>query len=197
MDALLKTLQLGFILRSLFAGCFFVVSYQFTCDGPSALALNLSGDAVTSRLAIAAFVGVTVYVLHRAMVYPIIEQVFNLEAVGRRRHQWPLISKRSLNVLGDFWSAGAEANKQAKAIARQIAIWGDYTHMLYVSALCVISGSLLRTQVTPAQYELSWTLAIAAPVLFGAGLISNWRLHTVREYLLPKRSQSSGQGEAS
>jgi hypothetical protein len=160
------------------------------------LALSSSGDAATSTLSLATFVGVTVYILHRAVLYPILEQLFSIGVIDRFRRRWPLISRRSLNVLGDLWSAGAESGKQAEAIARQIAIWGDYTHMLYVSALCVVAGSLLRTLTTPARYEFSWTLAIAVLVLASAGLISNWRLHAVREYLLPKRAQSSGQSDA-
>ena len=192
MDALLKTLQLGFILRSLFAGVFFIVGYQFADGGPSALALNFSGDAgLTSKLATAAFAGITLYVLHRAAIYPIIEYVFSLEAIDRCRRRWPLISVRSLDVLGDLWCAGAESGKHAEAIARQIAVWGDYTHMLYVSALCLATGSVLRTFATPSRYEFSTTLAGVAFLLFLAGLVSNWRLHSVREQLLPKRVKPS------
>ncbi len=53
MDALLRTLQLGFILRSLFAGIFFVVAYRATRIGFAPLATPTADGILTTGLPVA------------------------------------------------------------------------------------------------------------------------------------------------
>ncbi len=123
--------------------------------------------------------------MHPALVYPVIEHLFNTECASRLRKRFPLISKRSIEVLQSLWLVGAERGKEGEAVVRHISVWADYTHMLYVSASCIVYGSVARSFADTQSYGISWPLLIMALTLVTGGLISNWRLHVIRENIWP------------
>lgn len=185
MDALLRALQLGFIMRSLFAGVFFVIAYRAARIGFTPLFTPTADGIFTTGLPVAVFVGVGAYVMHRALVYPVIEHLFNTPCASRLRQRFPLISKCSIEVLQSLWFVGAEQGKEGEAVVRHITVWADYTHMLYVSASCVVYGSVARSLTDTQNYGLSCPLLTLTLVLVTGGLVSNWRLHVIRENIWP------------
>ena len=99
MDSLLKTFSIGFLLRSVFAGIFFVVSYYVAFYGLDATVMKIEAKSISSpALLVGLFVGVVVYGVHRSLIYPFIEfflipklgklaeTVFHLLATQRWKH---------------------------------------------------------------------------------------------------------------
>ena len=105
MDSLLKTFDIGFLLRSVFAGIFFVVSYSVACYGlePTIIeAKSISSPA----LLVALFTGVVVYGVHRSLVYPFIEFFFDSDFGKACRNRLPLISNSTIETLRWRWNQG-------------------------------------------------------------------------------------------
>src|ERR1039458_7491826 len=99
METVFKSLELGFILRSLVAGAYFVISYIFSGGGVDALVDASKGGNYAALLPAAVLAGVTVYTLHRSVVYPVLEWILNARSVQSFRKSKPLISRETLKVL--------------------------------------------------------------------------------------------------
>jgi hypothetical protein len=65
----LKSIPFGFLLRSLFAGVFFPISYYVASHRPPFYE-GYQGIELKYVLSIAFFAGVTVYAFHRSVTYP-------------------------------------------------------------------------------------------------------------------------------
>jgi hypothetical protein len=64
--------------------------------------------------------------------------------------------------------------------ARHFSIWADYAHLQYTSALCIVFGATTGYVVADVPMEPSWAVITLGTVLFLAGLIADWRLHSMR-----------------
>ncbi len=74
MDSILKAFSIPFLLRSVFGGIFFVVSYYVAFYGLEATVMKIEAKSISSPvLLVALFAGVAVYGVHRSLVYPFIE----------------------------------------------------------------------------------------------------------------------------
>src|SRR5438552_17967331 len=94
MDSILKAFSIPFLLRSVFAGIFFVVSYYVASNGlePGLEATIIKGKSISSTaLLVALFAGVVVYGVHRAVVYSLIECFFDSTVMTAWRKGRPLI----------------------------------------------------------------------------------------------------------
>jgi hypothetical protein len=191
VDSVLKAFSIGFLLRSLFAGVFFVVSYRVAGDGITALKQINPGVLFSVGLPVAVLAGVTIYSLHRSLIYPWIEFALNSNRMEKWRRKVPLISTATLETLRKLWSAGVEKEKTLEAFARHTATWADYTHLQYTSALCIAVGSLARRFTDPGVYCFHPLLLPVTLVFFIAAATSDWRLHAVREKLMRVSSIST------
>ena len=181
MDSILKSLHLGFLLRCLFAGAYFVVAYQFTSGGSKAF-MKLDSSAVLSvALPVALLAGVTIYSLHRSVVYPGLEYVLNSDTAIGWRQCAPFISTNTKLVLKSQWSIGVEKEKANAAIVSHFTTWADHTHLQYASGICLALGSMACRFFEPGEYIVSWPIVFAVSLFVGSGLLSDWRLHSVRE----------------
>jgi hypothetical protein len=61
MEQMLKAFTIGFLLRSLFAGVFFVIAYQVSANGTMALVTFDSSVLFGVVLPVSLFSGVTIY----------------------------------------------------------------------------------------------------------------------------------------
>lgn len=181
MDGVLKSLSIGHLLRSVFAGSFFVLSYVVAGNGSNSLLQVHSSQALSSALLVALVSGVTVYGLHRALAYPMVEQIMNSPWAQSIRAKWPLISDATVTVLKDLWTLASEPGKEKQERAKHAVLWADYIHLQYVSALCIGSGTLVRVVTEPGQYTPHWPFLFLAALFTTAALVSDWRLHRVRE----------------
>ncbi len=188
MDSLLKSLSLSFLLRSVFAGAFFVISYQVAACGIQTL---LAGD--TSRLfavalPVSLFVGFTIYALHRSLLYPIVEFLLESGNVKRFRQRCPLIRDTTVDTLIKLWGYGAKPEEKTQEHAQRLAAWADVTHFNYLSALCIGAGAAFRVITAPGNYPPCWPLIFLAVAFTVAGLTSDWRLKRVRELILEREN---------
>src|SRR5271156_4210449 len=98
MDAILKSFSISFLLRSFFAGVFFVLSYRVAAEGlKNALEIN-SKDIFTIGLLFALVAGVTVYGIHRSLIYPIIEWFFNCTKNVRQKKTGNVDKKERISM---------------------------------------------------------------------------------------------------
>lgn len=182
MDELLKSFQVGILLRSVFAGVFFVIS--FCTASPNLIEIN-SDNIIRIGLPFALIAGVIVYTLHRSIAYPWIEWGCCAEwAKKLRKTCLPLISSNSVQKLADKWDAKSQTD-EGKSCKRseQAAVWADYAHMQYTAAWCIILGASISTMISDTQNHFYSPLIWMTVVFFVAALVSDWRLHSVQEKL--------------
>jgi hypothetical protein len=143
MDSILKTFSIGFLLRSVFAGIFVVVSYYVAFYGLEATVMKIEAKSISSpALLVALFAGVVVYGVHRSMVYPFIEGFFDSK-VGKDLRKWrpkalrgwkplALISHNTIQTLLWRWDQGAEERRwDHEKINKRLNEWADsYTFSL-------------------------------------------------------------------
>jgi hypothetical protein len=124
MDSIVKAFSIGFLLRSVCAGIFFVVSYYVAFYGLEATVMKIEAKSISSpALLVALFAGVVVYGVHRSLVYPFIEGFFDSK-VGKALRRWKpkalrgwkplaLISHNTIQTLLWRWDdQGAEERRR-------------------------------------------------------------------------------------
>jgi len=183
MDSVLRAFSIGFLLRSLFAGVSCLIAYKVTGDGVGSVGSIAAKNLFSEVLPIAVFSGVTIYSLHRSMVYPWIEHILNSDRGRTWRQKWPLISRNTIELLSSQWIFNAEPGKESQALSSHYSTWADYTHLQYAFAICIAVGSAVRTLVHPADYVVNPLLATLILIFLTSALISDWRLHAIREHV--------------
>ena len=193
MDTLVKSFPLSFLLRSVFSGAFFVVSYCVVSSGYVNELKIKSENIFTIALPFALIAGVTVYGIHRSLLYPLFEWCFNSEWAVKQRGVWnTLISENTIKNLVKRWDNKAEdVNQRRYERAKQLEIWADYIHLQFASAWCIILGSVAGAIIRCGHHwhhghrgHHHWhcLLVSVAFIFFVAACISNWRSHSVEEY---------------
>ncbi len=191
MEAILKNFSIGFLLRSVFAGAFFLVSYYSAENGLENLPSANLGGSITPVLLLSLFVGVVAYGFHRSLFYPFVEWFLNGTRVTKfRTDRLPLISPQSVRILIAIWGRGPDA-KDGAGYARHVSTWADYVHLQYVSAECIGFGALASRILHPGTHEWSCALILLAMAFILAGLVSDWRLHVIGDALLRKLDSES------
>jgi len=184
MEQVLKAFTIGFLLRSLFAGVFFVIAYQVSANGTMSVVTFDSSALFGVVLPVSLFSGVTIYGLHRAVIYPIFEYILSTSWVRDYRERCPLISDNAINILRRIWDMGAKKGKEAQQRYHKITSWADNTHLQYVSGLCIAGGSVVGLCMTQSgNHEVYWPLASLAIGFMISGFVSDWRLRRLIEKL--------------
>ncbi len=184
MDALLKSFSLSFLLRSAFAGAFFVLAYYLATNG-TCEAIDLGSENVFSLgLVIALVVGATVYGIHRSLIFPWFEWLLNSDLARKIRGKWfPLISENTLKDVVRRWDSTSEKEHQRRNRTDHITAWADYIHFQYASAWCTFLGAATGVIVSGRCPPPHWgwiTLLVMA--FFIAASVSAWRARSVEEY---------------
>ena len=190
MEPLLRPFTLSFLLRSLFAGAFFVVSYTVAAQGAAALVPAATTLLFSLALPLSLFAGVAVYGVHRALIYPLVEYVLGTSRAKRWRESCPLIANVTVEALLKIWAMAAENGKETQERARNATVWGDVVHQQYVSALCIVAGASTRVLTVPGEYVWHWPLFFLAVLFLGAGLVADWRLNRIRDRMLEGQPES-------
>src|SRR6266567_1356154 len=103
MDSILKAFSIGFLLRSVFSGVFFVISSYVASHGPADF-MKIEGASIFSvALPVALFGGVTAYGIHRSLLFGWIEYWFDSECGKACRKSVPLISTSTIQTLLWRW----------------------------------------------------------------------------------------------
>jgi hypothetical protein len=199
MESLLKSLSISFLLRSLFAGVFFVISYQVAECGIKDLVPKDFSSLFSVVLPVSLFAGFTIYALHRALLYPFVELF--LDNTKEKRNSYPLISDTSVDALNKIWEMESKKGEETQECARRLAMWADITHFHYLSALCIVAGAVFGLIIASSNNQPCWSfisknyhpycpLIILAITFTVAGLTSDWRLKRVRERILESRNKA-------
>ena len=121
MDAILKSFSVGFLLRSVFAGAFFVLTYvEATKNTLAEIHVN-AGNIFAVGLVFALVAGVTVYGVHRSVIYPLFEWGLYAEWAKRCRTKprRRFISKNVIDGLVRRWDDKAgNADAHARMCSR-------------------------------------------------------------------------------
>jgi len=198
MDSILSAFSnIGFLLRSVFAGAFFVVSYYVATHARLEPEKIEPSSLLSVAFPVALFVGVTAYGIHRSLVFPIIEACFDLNGcINWRAKNGRLILKSTVEKLLDRWKRAVEDKQKTDSeLAKRLTVWADYTQLQYVSALCVVLGAFAGKVVTPGPHPPHGPLVWATIILLLAALISDWRLRAVDEHI-SKQINAAGTPQA-
>ena len=197
MDTILKSFSVGFLLRNLFAGVFFVLAcYVATKGGRNTFEIN-STNIFPIGLPFALISGLTVYGIHRSILYPLLfEWGFNANwARELRKNCLPLISKNTTENLLNRWdNKSGDRKKRRYERAKQLEVWADYIHLQFASGWCIIFGYMMGSIITSRHHSYRWhqwhhgyhhmqcLVFVVAAIFIIAGAISNWRSHSVEDY---------------
>jgi hypothetical protein len=181
MDSVLRAFSIGFLLRCLFAGVSFLLSFKVAGDGVTSIGATDLSNLFAVILPLALFCGVTLYSLHRSLVYPWIEQILNAEQAENVRKKCPLVSDKTIALLNKQWRSGADVGKEPQALFQHYATWADHTHLQYCFALSIATGSLSRTLTDPGDYVFNTHLGLLLATFLISAVVSDWRLHAIRE----------------
>ena len=188
METILKSFSLGFLLRSVFAGAFFVLTYSVATKGTSAAIYVNSGNIFSLGMVFALVAGVTVYGIHRSVIFPLFEWflVAKWAKDWRKSKYLRLISDNVIYDLVRRWDSKAEKaerHTQMRHRTEQITVWADYIHLQYTSAWCILGGYLAGGFVGQSCDMRYWRLLIAIAGFFAfAATASAWRARSVEEY---------------
>jgi hypothetical protein len=193
METVLKSFSVGFLLRSVFAGAFFVLAYcsatRNTCAQVEVNAANVFYFGVVLALV----AGVTVYGIHRSAIYPWFEWFLYADWAKRVRERrgFRLISDNVICDLVKRWDDKAEEAQGASRMrsrAEQITLWGDYIHLQYTSAWCILFGYLAGKLAGRPGEMRYWGLFTAIAVFFVVSATSSaWRSRSVEEHWAPAK----------
>jgi hypothetical protein len=137
------------------------------------------------------FIGMVVYMVHRCLIFPIIEMLLDLTADFRNRggDLRRLISRRTTEDLLRRWEMGCESDRAlGPELARHISIWADYTHAQYASAWSILFGVFFSSVICigrsspnypSGKVDLTCVLYFLAAVFCLSAFVSDWRLQTV------------------
>jgi len=185
MDSILKAFSIGFILRSVFSGIFFVVSYYLASHGSLDFTSIGGKSSISVTLLVALFGGVTIYGLHRSLLYPLVEWFFNSEFAQQWRKLMPLISTSTIDTLLWRWDQGTQQPpiEDCTGINEHLNTWADFIHLQFNSSLCIALGVFIGVSSAPGTLRSCNHLIGFAGLLFLAAFVSNWRSHSVLDYI--------------
>jgi hypothetical protein len=187
MDKILGAIGLSLILR-IFCGIFFLVGFATDKDDQIG---NIKQQFITcfsssSTLGASLFIGFVIYCTYRAILYPILEFLFNCSEIIELRREYGLISNNSINLMFARWARADKWNPELQ-FSKHLGSWADYTHFLYTSGIALIAGKTISTRSCYNTHIL-WL----AVLLIVGGVISDWRLHRIQDII----STNSGAGNA-
>lgn len=175
-ESILKAVPLGLLIRSIFAGGFFVISFYLT-ENPHPDWTTIAGKTVFDIvLPVSLFVGVLVYGIQRALLYPLVELVFESKP-GDWLVKWT-IKQRVIDTAIWRWNLNLQKPIDNKLLNEQLNRWADYIHTQYSVFLCIIFGSVAAWALdtdTISEYSLSKPLFWTAVLFLGSGLFNNAR----------------------
>jgi hypothetical protein len=190
MDAILKSFSISFLLRSTLSGAFFVLSLWVA----TGLCLQEEQRAsITLIIGIAIFAGATVYSCHRAVVYPLLEWFFDSKSAESLRRRCPLIATHSIERMIERWGWSSSADDINNTIYAHTSTWADYTHFLYASSLAVILGGVTGCMIAGSLLSPNFPLVLLIGLLFLVAFVSDWRLHSLHDYLFTNHKLKTGQ----
>ncbi len=191
MDSIIKNFSIGFLIRSIFAGAFFLISYLSAKNGLHSLPDAVIQHDVVKITALSVFVGVVAYGLHRSFLYPIVEFLLDSPcAKSRRSKGCTLIRKTTVDSLLARWSR-CEKDKKDETIAKHISVWADYAHLQYVSAECVIFGAIVSRCIGTTESHFSWPMTRLILAFLAAAFVSDWRLHSVEDEVVAREEAAA------
>lgn len=178
MDAILSSFPFQLIYRGVFPGCFFAMSFVVASRGWEGLEKIENSDLFTRWMPLAVFVGVIVYVLHRSLLYPVLECFFDSRRARKAQCHCPFICATTVLRSLEMWSTG-EKSEPNENIDRHLTAWNDYVHLQYASAWCIVAGAVCACNANAAP---SCPLILLTITFFLGGLLSEWRLRVVRHH---------------
>lgn len=180
MESLLQSLSLGVLLRCLASGILGVLAFR------AALADSLKSEPLTRfepyQIGAALLFGVVIYGIHRSLAYPLIEAVLDSKWARSLRETIPMISISSRKALHARWTRAGENEAPNSGIVKHTTGWADWAHMQYSSSWCILIG-LAYGSLLSAESGCRCILILFSMLFAMAAIISDWRLHSVEDYL--------------
>lgn len=184
MEQILKYFKIGLLLRSLFAGVFFLIAFEISTEGVVEL-LKIDPLSIFRVIfPVSLFSGVTIYGLHRSILYPPFEWLLSATWVKQIREKVAPISDNSIDTIKKIWNLGAKDKTIEQHYAEKIETWADVTHLQYVSSWCIFAGTFVGRNFTKSScHGIILPLMLLASLFFCSGLVSDCRLRRVIETL--------------
>ncbi len=199
VDEIVKEFKLHQILRYLFSGGFFLLSVWYTssCDNQIDIE-DVFGlkDNQTALLLLALLSGSVTYVIHRAIIYPIVgrialffAKVTKYSKINKKDSclSWlnpykPLIIERDLDFFR--WE---RRNSASKDIQSEFDEWAGQIQFLYCSALSILQGNLITIFILPSgELRFDGFLICIILFLFITGFLANYRFRLYELYYKEK-----------
>ncbi len=115
MEKMFGSFSLGFLIRSGFSGAFFVLAFCVATFRQPLFTSIAAKDLLTLGPPAALFAGVTLYILSRSLIFPLIEWFMNSDLATRLRKTQPMISANTIAHLLSNWQRSAEVESRPGA----------------------------------------------------------------------------------
>lgn len=196
MESFLRSFSVGFLLRSVFAGMFFVLELWLATGHCLPSVDSVTADQLLSVILFALLAGITIYRLHRALPPYCLYETWNANPSAKQRRKtrsWlkpHIVSDEAVARSLDLWSMAAEphSHQSARAACAQRTLdWGDSIHFLYTSGYCIVAGALAAwTIVGWTDLKVHWQMMVLAMLFLIAGFFSDCRLAYVTDGMLER-----------
>jgi hypothetical protein len=155
---------------------------------------NIPGKSIFSEvLPVALFAGVTAYGIHRSLFYGWIEWFFDSTYGKTLRISKPLISTSTIKTLLWRWNQSNEKEVYCNQINEHLNAWADFIQLQFTSAVCIFLGMFVGAIIGPGKHPHFGLLILLMLVFFIAAVVSNWRFHSVLDYVKTKKVNSCQQ----
>ena len=174
METFLKQIQIGFLIRSVFSGAFFVIAFVCAITKPEDLFKFDIKNTLEAGLPLSLFCGVVVYAMQRSLFYPVIEWLLEAKWCEKFRGTCPLISRRAIQT--HFWRWNITSPESTTEMFNErLTKWADLIHLQYNAFLSIVLGSFAGQQLDIVTHYTCKPLASLAWLLLISALVSNWR----------------------
>jgi hypothetical protein len=172
-------LDVNELLRYGSGGAVFIITYtllSYSMD--DILNSDPSGEWVTLLILVSYVIGIILYTLHRAFLYPIPMRIIHVALTkGEERKSaygcfWKVTDfERDLNI--DRWKRHDKGDSRY-SVQVNLDRWGAHTHMLYVMTLSMFIGAYASPSTEEAAIR-SGTIWVAIVIAFIAAVANDIR----------------------
>lgn len=185
IESMFKAVPIGLLIRSIFSGGFFVLSFYLAAVGiPDWTTLDKQFGVVIGA---SLFAGVLVYGIQRAIIYPFIERFFESDKGEATLKKCPFISEQVIKTAIWRWNLDVPRPVDNKLLNKQLTLWADHIHTQYSVVLCIMFGSFTGWMMDfKDNHKTCWPLVFIGLIFAATGFVNNWRHYAFIQYVKEK-----------
>ncbi len=205
MEKLFSSFSIELLLRSFFAGLFFLLSFDIASRGIERFekiatsTILPSTDAKIGLLFKATVIGFFLYGIHRSVIYPFIELLFSSKCGSKfcgssqieQKPDSDGLADRVFESIRELWDMQVSCDDCPNPNrSLHIRSWANWIHQQYVSAWAIVAGAVAHAWIKFKIASVCYPLLSMCAVLLFAAIYSDVRLRRMRNHLKKKQKNA-------